>query len=65
MSSCTGLIQNGGFDRLRKLKIIVGYRRAHVLRLPMYQPLVEDVMRPVANEEGRVMAEKTIYDYFK
>ncbi|KAJ5997270.1 2-3-dihydroxybenzoic acid decarboxylase [Penicillium canescens] len=22
-------------------------------------------MRPIANEEGRVMAEKTIYDYFK
>jgi 2,3-dihydroxybenzoate decarboxylase len=54
------------FDRFPKLKIIIRYQGEHISFDFWYiNHWFEDVMRPIANEEGRVMAEKTIYDYFK
>jgi 2,3-dihydroxybenzoate decarboxylase len=61
-----GLISNGVFDRFPKLKIIIGHLGEHIpFDFWRINHWFEDVKRPIANEEGRVMAKKTIYDYFK
>ncbi|KAJ6104103.1 amidohydrolase 2 [Penicillium sp. IBT 18751x] len=61
-----GLISNGVFDRFPKLKIIIGHQGEHIpFDFWRINHWFEDVKRPIANEEGRVMAKKTIYDYFK
>ncbi|KAJ5682567.1 amidohydrolase 2 [Penicillium macrosclerotiorum] len=61
-----GLISNGVFDRFPTAKVIIGHQGEHIpFDFWRINHWFEDVKRPIANEEGRVMAKKTIYDYFK
>lgn len=61
-----GLISNGVLDGFPKLKIIIGHQGKHIpVDFWRINHWFKDVKRPIANVEGRVMAEKTIYDYFK
>ncbi|KAJ5484866.1 2-3-dihydroxybenzoic acid decarboxylase [Penicillium diatomitis] len=61
-----GLISNGVFDRFPKLKIIVGHQGEHIpFDFWRIDHWFEDIKRPIAQEEGRAMAQKNIYHYFK
>jgi 2,3-dihydroxybenzoate decarboxylase len=61
-----GLISNGVFDRFPTLKLIIGHLGEHIpFDFWRINHWFEDVKKPIAKEEGRVMCQKTIYDYFK
>ncbi|POS81526.1 2,3-dihydroxybenzoate decarboxylase [Diaporthe helianthi] len=62
-----GLIVNGVFDRHPKAKVIVGHLGEHIpFDFWRINHWLEDVNRPIAEEEGNDRCcKKTIYDYFK
>jgi 2,3-dihydroxybenzoate decarboxylase len=61
-----GLISNGVFDRFPTLKVIIGHFSEHIpFDFWRINHWFEDVKKPIAKDENRVMCQKTIYDYFK
>ncbi|KAI3057216.1 hypothetical protein CBS147353_11042 [Aspergillus niger] len=61
-----GLISNGVFDRFPKAKVIIGHQGEHIpYDFWRINHWFNDVERPLAKEQGRVMCEKDIYHYFK
>ncbi|UKZ94611.1 uncharacterized protein TrAFT101_009471 [Trichoderma asperellum] len=61
-----GLITNGVFDRFPNAKLIIGHLGEHIpFDFWRINHWFEDVKKPLAKEAGRVMCQKTIYDYFK
>lgn len=61
-----GMITNGVFDRFPKLKIIIGHLGEHIpFDFWRINHWLEDVERPLAQKNGDVMSQKTIYHYFK
>ncbi|CAK43159.1 hypothetical protein CBS115989_415 [Aspergillus niger] len=61
-----GIISNGVFDRFPNLKIIIGHLGEHIpFDFWRIDHWFRDVKKPIADEEGRVMAQKSLYHYFK
>lgn len=61
-----GLISNGVFDRFPTAKVIIGHMGEHIpFDFWRINHWFEDVEKPIAEEKGKVMCKKTVYDYFK
>ncbi|KAJ5090783.1 amidohydrolase 2 [Penicillium argentinense] len=59
-------ICDGAFDRFSKLKLIIGHLGEHnPFDFWRINHWFEDVKKPIAEDEGRVMCKKSIHDYFK